>query len=417
MANRTWIGAADAVKQVDTTQVTAFDVTTTYIITINGDTVSVLGVTDADATAAALQVALEASTNPYFVNIDWTVATDTVTGTAGSAGNAHTFTSSVTGGAGTIGAVASVTANTGPNNWDNVRNWAEGTVPVSTDDVIIENSAISITQGLDQSAVTLTSMTIQLSFTGRIGLRQNAFSQNADGSTNTTAKDEYKQDYLQIGCTSLDIGENFSGRSQDGSTLIKIDLGSVLSGVEVHETASGSFDPALPAVQLLGTHASNTLSVRSARASIGIAVNAFEVSTFLDIDIGSDMSAGGVILGSGVTLTNMSQKSGTHFVNAAGTITLLSILGGILTSEGSYTVTTVDVGEGSSYFANHISGGVAITTLNFLSEATVDTTQRSEARTFTTVNLAKDANLIGDTTFLTVTNLILPSGPFDLVMN
>jgi len=92
-----FIGTADAVAQIDTVQVTNFDVTTTYVITIGGDTVSVLGNTDEDTTASDLQVALEASTNPYFVAVDWTVTTDTITATAGNAGVPFTATSSVTG--------------------------------------------------------------------------------------------------------------------------------------------------------------------------------------------------------------------------------------------------------------------------------------------------------------------------------
>lgn len=416
MAEKKWLGVADPVAQVDTIQVTLFDVTTTYIITINTDTVSVLGDTDEDTTAANLQAALEASTNPYFVNIDWTVTTDTITATAGAAGNPHTITSSVSGGTGTIGAVTNVTASSGPNDWDVARNWDTGTVPVSTDDVIIESGSAPITHGLDQSAVTLASLTIKLTYTGRIGLLEKGFTQSSDGATFTALKDEYKDQYLQIGATVLSIGENFSGRPQTGSTMIKIDLGSVLSAVTVHETANSSFETNLPAVQLLGTNASNTLQVRSGRAGVGIAVHGFEVSTFSDIDIGSDMNSGGVELGPGVTLTNWSNKSGAHFINAAATITLISIVGGTVTTEGDYTVTLVESSGGSTYFSNHVkTAGNAITTLTFLGDGTVDTRRNSETRTFDVVNLIEGATLSADKTFLTINTINEPSGPYSLV--
>jgi len=415
MANKKWLGVADPIAQVDTITVTAFDVTTTYKITINGDVVSVLGDTDVNTTATNLQVALEASTNPYFVNINWTVTTDTITATAGSAGNPHTAVSSVTGGTGTIGAVTNTTASSGPNDWDVARNWDGGVVPVSTDAVIIENGSVAITHGLDQSSVTLASLTIKRSYTGRIGLKEKEFTQSSDGLTTTALKDEYKDQYLQIGATILAIGENFSSRVQAGSTLIKIDLGSVLSDVTIHQTAASSFETKLPAIQLLGTNASNTMKVRAARAGVGIAVHGFEVSTFSDIDIGSALSGGGVTLGSGVTLTNWSQKSGTHFLNAAATITLLDLKGGTITSEGDYIITTVNISQGSQFFANHIkTAGNAITTLNFVGAATVDTRQNSEDKTFNAVNLTLDGVLKADPAFLTITTLSEPTGPYSL---
>lgn len=415
MADKKWIGAADAIAQVDTTQVTAFDAATTYILTINGDTVSVVGDTDVDTTAAALQAACAASSNPYFSSITWTVLTDTITATASSPGNPHTIVSSVSGGTGTIGAVTNTTASSGPNDWNVARNWDTGVVPVSTDDVIIEKSAVSITHGLDQSAVTLASLIIRKDFTGRIGLKEHEFASTTDGATTDPSKDEYKDTYLQISATLLDIGENFSGRPQSGSSLVKIDLGSVVSTVTVHETASTAFEASRPAVQLLGTNASNTLEVRAAKASVGVAVGAFEASTFSDIEIGSDMLTGGVILGSGVTITNWRQKSGTHFFNAAATVTLMDILGGEVTSEGDYTVTTVNVGNDATFFPNHIkTAGNAITTLNFTSGGEVDITKSSKDRTFATVNVVSGANIKADKSILTITSLVLPAKDYEL---
>ena len=99
-----WIGGADAVSQVATTQITAFDAATTYKVTIGGITVSVAGDTDADTTAAALKAALSGSDHPYFTAITWTVATDTITGTAATAGVPFVFSTSATGGTGTISA-------------------------------------------------------------------------------------------------------------------------------------------------------------------------------------------------------------------------------------------------------------------------------------------------------------------------
>ena len=242
MANNNWLGAAEAVIQVGSFQITAVSGTpsdTEYFITIGADTVSVVGDTDVNTTAANLNTALNDSTNPYFSTITWTVSTDTITGTADTAGLPFTAVSSVVGGTGTIGAYSVVTAATGPNHWDNARNWSVA-VPVSTDTVIIEKSDVSIAHGLAQSAVTLAELIIRKDFTGRIGLKEREFATNANGSTSTATKDEYKDQYLAISATLLSIGENFSGRPQNGSSMVKIDLGSVQSEVTVHETAGSS---------------------------------------------------------------------------------------------------------------------------------------------------------------------------------
>ena len=418
MADKKWIGAADAIAQVDTALISGMSGTpsdTSYRIIINSDEVAVDGDTDVNTTAAALQVALAASTNPYFSSITWTVNAATITATASSAGNPHTFTTGVTGGTGTIGSTTNVTASSGPNDYNVARNWDSGSVPVSTDSVIIEDSAISITHGLDQSAVTLASLTISKSFTGRIGLKEKAFATTSSGNTTNAAKDEYKEQYLQIGATILNIGENNTNRPQNGSALIKINIGTVASTITVFETGSTAFEESKPAIQLLGVNVGNNLFVQAAKASVGIAVHGFEVSTFNDINIGDGLDAGGVVLGDGVTFLNWAQKSGDNFLNGAATITKVDCLGGTLQTNGDYTITTVNLGEGSVFIPNHEkTAGVEITTLNFLSAATIDASRSSAARTITTLNLAPGAEITADSTILTITNLELPSGDYNL---
>ena len=45
-----------------------------------------------------------------------------------------------------------------PYDWSVAGNWLEGSVPVSADDVILPAGAAKITAGLNQSAVTLSSL-------------------------------------------------------------------------------------------------------------------------------------------------------------------------------------------------------------------------------------------------------------------
>ena len=141
MATRKWRGDAPKVAQISTVQVTAYDSSTTYIITMNGKTVSVVGITDAPTTATALKTALAASIIPEFAEVIWTVNSSTVTGTAKTAGVPFTFTKSVSGGSGTMGSVTT-TAGSGPNDVSIAANWTGAALPTTSDDVVFENNAI-----------------------------------------------------------------------------------------------------------------------------------------------------------------------------------------------------------------------------------------------------------------------------------
>lgn len=415
MANVFWQGTATAVAQVGTFQITAYDAATTYKITIGGEVVSVVGNTDVNTTASDLQVALEASTHPYFSNITWTVATDTVTATAGTAGVPFTAASSVSGGTGTIGAYSATTASSGPNDWSTAENWSGGAVPVNSDDVIIENNSVNIAWGLAQSGVTLTSLIIKKSFTGRIGLKENVFATSANGATASSVDVEYRDTYLNIKATDCQIGENNKASSSTGSGLIKLDLDSAVSTCTIFGSAA-SVETNKPAIQLLANNSSTKIYVRKATGGVGIAVAApFETSTIASVDISDTMVSNGVHLGSGVTITTWSQKNGTNFIEAAATITTIDCLGGTLTLEGDYTVTTVNVSDGGVLKDNHIkTSGNAITTLNVNRDGEVDTLGSSEPRTFATVNFFNGGRFIADADILTITTQKFPTGVYTL---
>ena len=55
-------------------------------------------------------------------------------------------------------------------DWSVAGNWSPSGVPASTDDVIISAAyTVSITAGLNQSAVTLNSLTVEEGYSGAIG--------------------------------------------------------------------------------------------------------------------------------------------------------------------------------------------------------------------------------------------------------
>ena len=58
---------------------------------------------------------------------------------------------------------------TGVGDWSDTANWSGATVPISTDDVTINQGNADIQTNLNQSAVTLASLTIGPGFSGSIG--------------------------------------------------------------------------------------------------------------------------------------------------------------------------------------------------------------------------------------------------------
>jgi hypothetical protein len=354
-----WIGKAAAVAQVGNTVVTAYDAATTYILTVNGQTVSALGDTDTTATAVALALAWNTSTHPYFTGVTASNSTNTVILTADTAGVSFTTTSSVTGGTGTIGAVSTPTANAGPNDWSTAGNWSGGSVPVNSDTAVLENTTDNIAWGLDQSAVTLTELRILRSYSGLLGLPQGTYATSSDGASVSTAAVEYRDDYLKVGATALNIGGLSGVANELGSGRIKIDLGSVQTTATVFGSDGTPTDTDHESVRLLGTHASNMLNVVG--GNVGTATeNAGQVSTWTEINVNQPDDAGSVAMniGLGCTLTTLNISGGV-MVNRGANATTVNKNGGTYTVFGSATHTTVNNSVGTF---NHNSNGT-ITTL------------------------------------------------------
>jgi hypothetical protein len=123
-------GDATAIARQVTVAITTDDATTTFAITINTKTVSILGSgVSVTATAAALVVALNASTIPEFQEISWTSLVGVLAGIAVTPGVPFTATSSVSGGGGAMGAVTQTVASAGPNDWGTAQNWSSGFAP------------------------------------------------------------------------------------------------------------------------------------------------------------------------------------------------------------------------------------------------------------------------------------------------
>jgi len=371
MATMYWKPQATAVAQVSTATPANVEVGDIFKLLVGG--VEIASFTSAGTTVAGVTAGLTAawalSSHPYATAITASDQTTHVRLTANTAGIPFTVTSSTTdgGGSGTQTlTIATTTANTGPNVWI-AANFSGGALPANSDTVIIENSDVPILWGLDQSGVTLAELRIMQSYTGYIGLPEEKFATAVSGQLvtyDTGNKAEYRDTYLKIGATLLNIGQNTGISNPGGSSRLKINLGSVQTTARVFNTATASLDGTKQPVRLLGTHASNVLYVYD--GIVGVATSlASETSTVATLN----QSGGSVTLGSGVTWTDIYKSNGDLWINSpssSGTIynsngniylfatsskiAAATIYAGSITIGGSLTADAVNVYGGTAYY-------------------------------------------------------------------
>lgn len=262
-----------------------------------------------------------------------------------------------------------------PNDWSDADNWDTGSVPVSTDSVYLRNNSVNVSAGLSQSAVTLTLLEIEASYTGEI----------RSGTTE-----------LAISATTLNIGRHLGTGTPAGSTGILINLGSNQSTVNIWKSATTSYDTYGEPIKLRGTHASNVLNLYGGIVGIGTR-DPDDTATFATVN-----ALGGTLnMTSGVTLTTVNVDGAT--VTAASNVTTWNHTSGTATLNGSATLTTLSHKAGTFH---HQSTGT-ITTANVFAGATLN--KWSGASTITTTNLYSTIDLSEATGTITFTNLAVLS--------
>jgi hypothetical protein len=263
---------------------------------------------------------------------------------------------------------------TTPTSWAVAANWSPSGVPVTGDTVYLLNNAVDIDTGLNQSAVTLAALFVDQTYTGRVG---------------TAAAD------MQVGATLCTIGNPSQGIvAAAGSPRLRFDFGTVQTAVTVVNTdTAASTDTGYPPVRLKGTHASNTCTVLGGR--VGWAVGVGETSTIATLKIAG--AGANVVMGTGCTLTTITQTAGTLTINSAATT--VTQTGGTLTTQGSGAIATATV----SGTANLNSTGT-ITTLNVLNNGTANFGGNPAARTVTTPKLWKGGKILDPLGVVVYTN-------------
>lgn len=264
-------------------------------------------------------------------------------------------------------------------NWAGPNNWSTLKAPVDGNNVYFENSSVSVTMGLAQSAKTLATLNISQSYTGSIGDDVN---------------------YLAIGATVVNIG-NYNGPGvPTGSGRIKLNFGTVQSAVTIYNSGQPT-NANKPAIMLLGTHAGNTLAVR--KGKVGIAFETGETATFATINSSYTTSSASdveLIIGAGTTLTTLNQTGGDNTLLAAATT--ITTKAGTLWIDGAGTITTLTI-EGGTVTSTTTG---TITTATIKTAGTLDLTKSTAARTITTTKLDAGGTLKYDPDVITLTNKV-----------
>jgi len=279
--------------------------------------------------------------------------------------------------------VGTDTGNEGKFN--TAANWLPAGVPVSTDHVHFINSTQDCDGDLDQSALALGSLTIEQSYTGKIG---------------TTSA------YLQIGASVVKIPHHYGPGSPAGSGRIKLDLGSVTAAaVTIEGTSSSPTETTKPPVRLLAANAGTTIEAR--KGKIGIAFDTGETSTIDKCTVSyvsHKNTDAEVIIGEGVTLTTFEQTGGDNVLQCAATT--VDAEGGSLLTTGSGAITTLNA-KGAKVTPNSTG---TITTLD-IDGGDVDFLKSAAARTVTNCTLDEPGTLKYDPAVTTFTNKITSSNP------
>ncbi|MDQ3288914.1 MAG: hypothetical protein M3Q42_11790 [Pseudomonadota bacterium] len=389
-------GDAQAVAQVDSLDITAYDAATTYRVTIGGKIVGVAGTTDAPTTEAAYVTAHNASLYNEFEEITATRPSGSVLLTADTLGKSFVAASSVSGGAGTIGAVTPVTACEGPSvlSANNCKNASTGarTLPVAADTLTLEHLDVDLLYGLEALAgLTLAALYINASFEAQCGLPP----YNAAG-----AYDEYRPLYLKAPASLVRIGAG----DGDGSPLVMYDAGSVQTAIEVYATDTPALD-GLHACMVKGTHASNTLKV-TGDSTVDVAPFAGEVATFLTVTVTGNAE---VRTGKGTTLGTLHVGgSATVEIDSAAALADITAINvydeATVIIRGDNAVTAINA-YGPTARVVYLSSGTAAA-VNLFDGAQFDCEENPSSFTITTLGGSGAPTINDPNSRMTVTNAI-----------
>ena len=260
-------------------------------------------------------------------------------------------------------------------DYSHAANWSPSGVPGAADVVVIPSGSASITTGLDQSAVAITSFTVERGYSGTIG--------------SATAN-------LQLDTT----GFTFSGTG-----LAYVDLGSQTVSPQIYNTATATTGNR--GLYLIGTGIA-TLSVMGGKVGLAFRHGTSATATTVRV-VGSTAY---LEVGTGTTLTNAIVDSGELVVRCA--FTTATVYSGTFTTEGTGAGTTINLYAGT---VTPNSTGT-ITTINQYG-GEVDYMASAAARTLTNYNpypLGEEITFSYNPAIITTTTFNESTTPVTLTM-
>lgn len=400
-----WLGTAAAAAEVDNFTPANVEINDIFTLTATGEdgTTAAINFTATAATVAnvtaGLTAAWNASTNALCTPITAADMTTYMKLTADTAGVPFYVASTTTdgGGANTQTLTRAVgTAQSGPNDFNTAANWSGGILPADTDNLYFENSAIDLLYGLlaasrTDTSIALTSLNSDKSYTGKLGQGSIPF---------------------QIGATAVNIGYHYGYGSPAGSARLNLDLGTIVTTINVFGSAAAAYESALDPIRLMMSNVNSVLNVMGGK--VGVATNfAGELASLATINV-SNIVAATVNVGVGCTVVTYKQIGGTNVFRGIGT-TIITVEGGTLTTDSTDAIVTFNVNDGTVYIVNigaittlNLGGGTAyydststVTTANVT--GILDFRRTLNARIFTTTKLYKGGKIY-DNAITTFTN-------------
>lgn len=377
MSSTIWLGNCggfDEVAQIDNFTPANVEIGDVFTLTATGPdgSTKAISFTATAATVAnvtaGLAAAWNASTDPRCTPVTAADATTYLTLTADTPGVPFSVASSATDGGGTNTQTLARTvgtANRGRYDWSTDLNWSGGAVPVSGDDVVIQSGAYPIYYGLNQASVTLGTLKVLPGYTGTIGVN------------------DY---YLRVGTGAFEFNNTAAQASID---LRASNIDAVVKATKVpSDNTRGLY--------LLG---SNLASLTVNKGVVGVAAKGAETATIGTLNVGyttTQNTDSKVLLGSGVTVTTVSQSGGQVEVNS--NVTTLNLSGGTY-YQNAGVWTTANVSGGTAY---PNAAGTYVTTNVYDTGSLVNTDPR--AKTMTNAVLGSGATFTDNLKAITLTN-------------
>lgn len=369
MANNVWSHP----NWTETFQAKTFTITATgggtavWTLTLtedDGSTTTVTYTEDGSPTVAevatGLYAAWEASTHPSVARIRATNPSSAVLVLTAETKGVPFSVALADNGTGTH-TEADTTANIGNNDGSLDRNWSQNDAPDATDDLIFEPGNVHWKYGLNQSSIAITDFKVM------------------KGCQMDFGRFEFgKFHYLRIDPDSFDY------RGNGGLCLFNIGSANISPYIESY----GS--PSVNGRHVVYITGSNIATLKVAKGNVGVGVldaDAATVATILCGLVDNPQADTNLTIGAGTTLTTLTQAAGLCLLRCAATTANLN--GGVLTTEGTGAITTVNVRPGTTFYPKSTG---TITTLNVW--GTCDASRDQSAKTFSTVNAKPGGHLI-----------------------